>query len=165
MNRWSMSTSTLTTRTTNTRTIRPPQPGNRTYTGIGTASWSTIIRTSRTFTTGTTIERRLLRLVNAEFRFLGAADGDCEVEAIQAWGKVRGSGTGSGGEYRQRFVGVWGGLLDGVEEAFAAGEVKAFAGGVVEKVVGVTGDGQVGNGFAVGGVEHDQARGFAAADE
>lgn len=105
-----------------------------------------LIRTSRSFTTGTVIESRLLlRLEDADFGFLGAAVGDGKVEAVGEGAEIAGAGAGSGGQLGDTAIGVGGGLLNGVEEAFAAGEIEAFAEGVVEEVVYVAGDSQVGD--------------------
>lgn len=48
------------------------------------------------------------------------------------------AGARGGGESGDSFAGVGSGLLDGTNEAFAAGKAEALAGGIVEKVVGVS---------------------------
>ena len=56
-------------------------------------------------------------------------------------------------------------LIDNVDEAFAAGNVNSFSLGVVEQVIGVTGNREVRCAFARGSVKNDQAGGLAAANE
>jgi len=56
-------------------------------------------------------------------------------------------------------------LADDIHETFAAGKVEAFARNVVKQVVGVRGDGEVGNRLPVGSVEDDKARRLPAPDK
>ena len=106
-----------------------------------------------------------MRLINADLGLLRAAGGNSEVEAIEVGTEEAGSSTRSGGEFRNALVGVGRGLLNDINKAFTAGEIELFALGVEEEVVGVAGDGEVGDGFATGGVEHHQTSGLAAADK
>src|SRR5206468_12451592 len=94
-----------------------------------------------------------------------SASGNGKIKAVQAGTEEACSGAGCGGDAGKRFVAVGGGLFDNINETFATGDVQALACGVVKEVVGVAGNGEVGNGLAGFGVESSEARRFAATDK
>lgn len=97
-----------------------------------------------------------LWLIDANFGLLVSAFGNGEAEAVEIRAEEAGARAGGCGNFCNALIVVGGVLFDDVDETFAAGDIDAFAFGIVEQIVGVAGDRKVGNGFAGFGVEDDE---------
>src|SRR5882762_556126 len=92
-----------------------------------------------------------LRLKHAKLCILVAALRNGEVELPQLGREKRSPCSGASGNSVAHLVVIGVALLNHVHEALAARNVEPFEFGVVEKVVGVAGNGKVGHGIASDG--------------